>query len=131
MDIDQGGRSAQRIALLGGGRMGFALLKGWLARGVPGASVRVVEPSPSPQLVELVSTSGSSIVGISEALAADVLVLAVKPQLIADTATQARALLAPRASSCQSWPAQRLRNSAGSFRGQHPSFARCQISQHQ
>ena len=36
------------VLLVGAGRMGSALLKGWLAKGVK--SITVVEPKPSAQL---------------------------------------------------------------------------------
>ncbi len=46
-----GVRAAVSILLVGAGRMGGALLKGWLERGVK--SITVVEPKPSPELRKL------------------------------------------------------------------------------
>jgi pyrroline-5-carboxylate reductase len=88
---------AARVALLGAGRMGFALVSGWLKRGIPGSSIQVIDPAPSPQLSELIKKSGSVIVDADHACQVDVLVLAVKPQIIAGVAEQARTLLGPGA----------------------------------
>ena len=41
------------LVLLGCGKMGTALLEGWLARGLHPGAVTVLEPSPSPHLNEL------------------------------------------------------------------------------
>jgi pyrroline-5-carboxylate reductase len=65
------------LVLLGCGKMGSALLAGWLAAGVPAASVWVIEPNPSDWL------KGAGVhlnAGVPEAPA--VAVLAVKPQMM-------------------------------------------------
>ena len=89
--------SATRVALLGAGRMGFALVSGWLKSGIPGSSIQVVEPNPSPQLSELLRNAGSAIVAVDRASKVDVLVLAVKPQIISHVAEQARGILGQQA----------------------------------
>lgn len=65
------------LVLLGCGKMGTALLTGWLAAGVPAASVWVVEPNPSDWL----KASG---VHLNEGVppAPAVALLAVKPQMM-------------------------------------------------
>lgn len=65
------------LVLLGCGKMGTALLTGWLAAGVPAASVWVVEPSPSDWLK-------SAEVHLNEPLpsAPAVALVAVKPQMM-------------------------------------------------
>jgi pyrroline-5-carboxylate reductase len=68
------------IFLVGAGRMGGALLRGWLAAGYPSSSIAVKEPHPSQELAGLLRDRG--IPDVPRA-APDVLVLAVKPQIMA------------------------------------------------
>ncbi|MDX2264254.1 MAG: pyrroline-5-carboxylate reductase [Hyphomicrobiales bacterium] len=68
-----------RIVLIGAGRMGGALLRGWLATGVSGADIAVIEPHPTPDLAALMHSNG---VGSMPAPGAGVIVLAVKPQMM-------------------------------------------------
>lgn len=65
------------LVLLGCGKMGTALLMGWLAAGVPAASVWVIEPNPS----EWLKSCG---VQLNQGLpvAPAVALLAVKPQMM-------------------------------------------------
>jgi len=65
------------LVLLGCGKMGTALLTGWLAAGLPAASVWVIEPNPTDWL----KTSGVHLNhGVPTAPA--VALLAVKPQMM-------------------------------------------------
>ncbi len=65
------------MVLLGCGKMGSALLAGWLVAGIPAASIWVIEPQPTDWL----RTTGVHLnAGIPEAPA--VAVLAVKPQMM-------------------------------------------------
>jgi len=75
MVLDEVARNG--LVLLGCGRMGTALLTGWLAAGVPAASVWVIEPTPTDWL------RGAG-VHLNERLPAApaVAVLAVKPQMM-------------------------------------------------
>jgi pyrroline-5-carboxylate reductase len=82
-----------RMTLLGCGRMGFALLKGWLASGIPAENFQVVEPNPSANLVHLANDSGLRTISLDEADEADVVILAVKPQSVAEASAQASTLL--------------------------------------
>lgn len=67
------------LVLLGCGKMGSAMLAGWLARGLPPASVQVTDPHPSDWL----KAQGVSLNGEMPAKPAVVLV-AVKPQMMAE-----------------------------------------------
>lgn len=73
-----------KILLVGCGKMGSAMLAGWLERGLAPADVVVVEPHPA------VVPAGIAVVGGAEAVPAgfapDVVILAVKPQVMADVA---------------------------------------------
>ncbi|MFV0336490.1 MAG: pyrroline-5-carboxylate reductase [Tropicimonas sp.] len=70
---------ARGLVLLGCGKMGSALLQGWLESGLPPASVTVLEPNPSPWL----SARG---LRLNAELPADpaVVLVAVKPQMMAE-----------------------------------------------
>lgn len=71
------------ILLVGAGRMGGALLKGWLAQGIEPGRIFVQEPSPAAETAELLKGSGISIGAASDLTApAAVVVLAVKPQIM-------------------------------------------------
>lgn len=68
------------IVLLGCGKMGSALLEGWLRGGLPASAVTVLEPSPSARLVELQSQG----LRLNADIPPDpvIAVLAVKPQMM-------------------------------------------------
>lgn len=75
------------IVILGCGRMGSALLGGWLAGGMDPARVHVVEPAPSDWL----RGAGVALNGPLPA-AAEVALVAVKPQMMAAALPGLRAL---------------------------------------
>ncbi len=77
------GAAPAPIVLVGAGRMGGALLEGWLARGVEPGRILVQEPSPSPEMITFLSEAGIGF-GAHPVLPAapSVIVLAVKPQMI-------------------------------------------------
>jgi pyrroline-5-carboxylate reductase len=72
------------LLLLGCGRMGGAMLEGWLAAGTAPASVQVIEPAPSPRL-EALAGEGLRL-NPAEPEAPGVAILAVKPQMMAEAA---------------------------------------------
>ena len=72
-----------RILLVGCGRMGGALLDGWLDRGVPAHDIVVVEPQPAVQRAHV--TVVASPASIPADFEPTVVVLAVKPQVMAET----------------------------------------------
>lgn len=71
--------NARGLVLVGCGRMGGALLDGWLKNGLAAAAVHVLDPHPRAEL------SGLGI-SLNREVPADpaVLVIAVKPQMMAD-----------------------------------------------
>jgi len=71
--------AADGLLLLGCGKMGSAMLEGWLARGLPASSVWVVDPHPSDWL----QSTGVNLNAELPASPAIVLV-AVKPQMMAE-----------------------------------------------
>ena len=71
--------NSRGLMLLGCGKMGSALLEGWLAQGVSPGSVHVIDPKPSDWL----GAQGVSINGnLPDAPA--ILLVAVKPQMMGD-----------------------------------------------
>jgi pyrroline-5-carboxylate reductase len=70
---------AINIVLVGAGKMGSALLEGWIGLGVDPAAVTVIEPQPSPQIAALV-TRGLRLNPGAPGAGADAVVIAVKPQ---------------------------------------------------
>lgn len=76
-----------RVLLVGCGKMGSALLSGWLDRGAAPADVVVVEPG---EAAAAFASRGVSVVAAAETVPAafrpDVVVLAVKPQVMAAAA---------------------------------------------
>lgn len=68
------------LLLVGAGRMGSALLKGWIARGI--GPLTVVEPKPSPQLKALAKTKKITLAAAPPAKKFSACVIAVKPQTL-------------------------------------------------
>src|SRR3984893_15231873 len=66
------------LALAGAGKMGGALLRAWLDRGYDPRKFSVIEPRPSPELVELAGAKGFALGPPTRP--PQVLVLAMKPQ---------------------------------------------------
>lgn len=88
--------SERPLVLVGAGKMGGAMLSGWLANDLPASAVRVVDPAPPRDSEALLAEQG--IVPSAEAPAgvvARVIVLAVKPQIIADALPPLRSLVGP------------------------------------
>ncbi len=79
--------AARGLVLLGCGKMGSAMLEGWLKGGLPPASVWVVDPQPS----DWVQAQG---VHINEDLPPDpaIVLVAVKPQMMGDALPSIQAL---------------------------------------
>jgi pyrroline-5-carboxylate reductase len=69
---------AGTTVLAGAGKMGGAMLTGWLARGLDPQRVIVVEPSPSPEISALAARGVR--LNPQGTATADTLVIAVKPQ---------------------------------------------------
>ena len=82
------------LVLAGAGKMGGAMLSGWLAQGLDPQRTIVIDPHPSDE------TRGFTARGVrlnpeTKDIHADVLVLAVKPQMFREAGPQLRALTDP------------------------------------
>ncbi len=67
------------LLLLGAGKMGFAMLEGWLARGFAPGKLIVLEPQPAKAVTAL-TRRGLKLNPKAKAAAAAAIVIAVKPQ---------------------------------------------------
>jgi pyrroline-5-carboxylate reductase len=85
------------LVLVGAGKMGGALLKGWLDRGLDAKSVIVIDPAPPEDARALLREAGITAATMPPAkLTARVIVVAVKPQIIAAVLPPLRPLVGPR-----------------------------------
>jgi pyrroline-5-carboxylate reductase len=75
------------LILVGAGKMGGAMLEGWLAVGLPPAALAIVEPNPSARIADLCRDRGIRLNPPPDNLAPpEALVLAIKPQALAAAA---------------------------------------------
>jgi len=81
------------LALIGAGNMGGALLGGWLADGIAGQRITVVDPAPRENMADMVEALGVRHLQSAQGAApADVLVVAVKPQILEQALADARGM---------------------------------------
>jgi pyrroline-5-carboxylate reductase len=69
------------LALVGAGKMGGAMLRGWIAGGLAPGGVAVLDPQPAPDLVDFARVQGIALAP-PLAMKPEVVVLAVKPQML-------------------------------------------------
>lgn len=83
------------VLLFGAGNMGGAMLRGWLALGLPADRVAIVDPAPGEAIAAL---AGQGVVfnPAPGSVGASILLLAVKPQMFAGVVQQMRAHLGQR-----------------------------------
>jgi pyrroline-5-carboxylate reductase len=85
------------LVLVGAGKMGGALLSGWLAKGLTPDQVIVREPSASPEIAALVAKGLSLNATVAEIAARKpaLVLIAVKPQAMADVLPEWKLLVQP------------------------------------
>jgi pyrroline-5-carboxylate reductase len=76
------------LVLVGAGKMGGAMLEGWLKVGLVPQGVTVLDPRPSDEMTALCSRHGIALNPAEPAREPEALVLATKPQML-DTAAEA------------------------------------------
>lgn len=81
------------VVLVGAGQMGGALLSGWLRLGLPAQRVTVLDPKPPASIQAVIESSGVTLNPSAPAFA-DVLVMAVKPQIADEVMPLVRHVLA-------------------------------------
>jgi pyrroline-5-carboxylate reductase len=84
---------AGTIMLAGAGKMGSAMLTGWLAEGLDPSRVVVIEPMPAAEISALAAQGVR--LNPTEAAAADTLVLAVKPQMFREAGAALKRWVSP------------------------------------
>ena len=79
------------LVLLGCGKMGSAMLQGWLSNGLPASSVHVLDPYPSDWLTDLVAQG----LNLNASLPDDpaICIVAVKPQMMGDALPSLQAIV--------------------------------------
>ena len=83
------------LVLVGAGKMGGAMLAGWLDGGLDPAAVVAIDPAPPADTAALLAEHGIVPRADAPGVKARVLVVAVKPQLMADVLPGLRALAGP------------------------------------
>jgi pyrroline-5-carboxylate reductase len=83
------------ILLAGAGKMGGAMLSGWLAQGLDAKQVAIVEPNPSDETRAFEARGVRLNPTAADTGPVDVLVLAVKPQMFAEAGPQLRPFISP------------------------------------
>jgi pyrroline-5-carboxylate reductase len=83
------------IVLAGAGKMGGAMLAGWLAQGLEARRLSVIEPHPSDEIKRLAGKGIHLNPTAKEAGTADTLVLAVKPQMFREAGATLKAFTGP------------------------------------
>ncbi|MEQ1902166.1 MAG: pyrroline-5-carboxylate reductase [Devosia sp.] len=79
------------VVLIGAGKMGLALARGWIAGGLPADRLVLVDPQPSEATQTFAEIAGISILDSPIGVLTHVMVMAVKPQVM----TQVMAEVAP------------------------------------
>jgi pyrroline-5-carboxylate reductase len=85
---------AGNVVLIGAGKMGGALLQGWIGLGVDPARIVVMEPEPAAS-IEALAARGVRINPEPASICADAIVIAVKPQIAAEIMPTIAALMSP------------------------------------
>ncbi|MFZ5735769.1 MAG: pyrroline-5-carboxylate reductase [Pseudomonadota bacterium] len=83
------------VVLAGAGKMGGALLTGWLAQGLDGGDVVVIEPHPTEEIAALSARGVRLNASANDVGAVSTLVVAVKPQMFAEAAAALRGYVGP------------------------------------
>lgn len=77
-----------KLVLVGAGKMGGAMMQGWLDAGIVPSQLAVIDPAPPPEVVTLIKNHNLShnpdITGLSDV---EVILVAVKPQIMDEALT--------------------------------------------
>lgn len=104
------------LVLAGAGKMGAALLDGWLGAGLDPVSVTVVDPHPSREIEQLAALRGITLNGDGAGEEPpEVLVLAIKPQVLDEAVPSLARFVGPQTLVLSILAGKTLANLAASF----------------
>jgi pyrroline-5-carboxylate reductase len=83
------------LILVGAGKMGGSMLEGWLKVGMKPEDVTVLDPRPSEEMTQFCQEKGISL-NPADPAAAEVLILAIKPQMLDEAAPALNDILGPQ-----------------------------------
>jgi pyrroline-5-carboxylate reductase len=86
--------TAHNVVLIGAGKMGGALLEGWVGLGLDPARIAVIEPQPAASIEALVAR-GLRINPDRASICPDAILIAVKPQIAPDIMPDVARLMSP------------------------------------
>ena len=101
------------LVLVGAGKMGGAMLQGWLGLGFAPAKAVVFEPQPSDEIATLAARGIRLNPAINSVRDAAAMVIAVKPQVAADVVPAYSGLVGPQTVAVSIMAGQTLRTLAG------------------
>lgn len=85
------------LVLVGAGKMGGAMLAGWLDMGLDAAKTVVIDPSQPADVAKAASEKGFQLVGSAEGVASpDIVVVAIKPQMMDKVLPGLKRLVGPK-----------------------------------
>ena len=87
--------NAGPVVLIGAGKMGLALARGWLKAGLPADKLLLVDPKPADEAMDFAKAHGVALASAASGGGIGVLVLAVKPQIIGDVLAQLEPAIGP------------------------------------
>ncbi len=88
-------RLPSSLVLVGAGKMGGSMLEGWLKVGMKPSGVTVIDPRPSEEMARFCTEKGIAL-NPADLSAPEVLVLAIKPQMLGEAAPALNGYLGPR-----------------------------------
>lgn len=81
------------VALVGAGKMGLALARGWIAGGLPADRLVLCDPKPADAAIQFANEHGIRLLPSPVGVLTHVLVLAVKPQVIYDVMAEIQSVV--------------------------------------
>jgi len=83
------------VVLIGAGKMGLALARGWIGGGLPGGSLTLVDPQPGESTTAFAAETGATLRPKAPEGVARVLVLAIKPQVMGEVLPALKPVVGP------------------------------------